>query len=161
MDAECPESVYRIFSHVTRFHFHRIHTLLEPLGIHPGQPPLLFVLEREEGISQKELARKLHIRPATLTVMLRRMENNGWVRRSQDPEDQRVSRVYLTEEGKQLSALAKSRVRTMESVLFQGFTEGELDDLRRLLGRVRENLLALEKQPEDAEDASDKKEKNS
>lgn len=140
MEIPRSETVYQTFSIVSRLHFHRVHMLLEPLGIYPGQPPVLILLERHEGISQKELARKLHIRPATLTVMLRRMEQNGWVTRRPDPDDQRVSRVSLTEQGKELSTRAKATMQSMSEVLFGSMSGEELAQLQRLLNRLRENL---------------------
>jgi MarR family transcriptional regulator, organic hydroperoxide resistance regulator len=141
MEPISPKSVYRAFIHLTRLHFNRTHSLLEPLGIYPGQPPVLFSLEHEEGISQKELAHRLNIRPATITVMLRRMEQNGWVQRQQDQTDQRVSRVFLTEAGRRLCGEAKEAVKSMEQVLFGQMSEDELEQLQRLLGQARENLL--------------------
>ncbi len=57
-----------------RFHYYRTHVLLEEIGVYPGQPPMLFILNQEDGLSQKKLANKLKIKPSTITVMLKRME---------------------------------------------------------------------------------------
>ncbi|WP_438447197.1 MarR family winged helix-turn-helix transcriptional regulator [Gorillibacterium sp. sgz5001074] len=142
MDVQQPETVYQTFTHVTRLHFHRLHGVLEPLGIYPGQPPLLFILDRHDGISQKDLATRLHVRPATLTVMLRRMEQNGWVARRPDLHDQRVSRVSLTDPGRELCEQARARMRVMAEELFGSMPEEDRAEMQRLLHRLRENLLA-------------------
>src|SRR5690606_33080780 len=92
--------IMRMMSHISRHFLHRAHGEIQEYGLYPGQPSLLFSLAKREGQSQKELAEELEIKPATLTVMLNRMEKNGLVRRAPDEQDQRVSRIYLTDEGR-------------------------------------------------------------
>lgn len=135
-----PESLHHLFSHVIRLHFHRFHALLEPFGLYPGQPPLLFELQRENGLKQKELAGRLHIQPATLTVMLRRMEGTGLVERKQDADDGRVSRVYLTHKGLDACSRLKEVVQRLEKDCFQGISDPDQEQLRRLLLMIRRNL---------------------
>lgn len=136
-----PESLYHLFSQVIRLHFHHFHTLLEPLGLYPGQPPLLFALQREDGLKQKELALRLHIQPATLTVMLKRMEGTGFIERKQDADDQRVSRVYLTKQGKDTLSRVKDVVQNMEKIVFGGMSAEDRKLMENLLRQTRSNLL--------------------
>ena len=51
---------------------------------------MLFALYKKDGQSQKDLAKQLNINPATITVMLTRMEKAGLLERRKDPDDQRV-----------------------------------------------------------------------
>src|SRR5688572_21982118 len=76
--------------------------LWSEIGLHVGQDMLLLQLWPEEGLTQTELAERLYIQPATVTKTLKRMEQTGLIERRGDPEDQRVSRVYLTEQGRAL-----------------------------------------------------------
>ena len=66
-----------ILLEVIRFHYCRTHKLLEDVGIYPGQPPMLLELKKKGGQSQSELANRLNIKPATVTVMINRMEKVG------------------------------------------------------------------------------------
>ncbi len=117
-----------------------MHHLLAEIGLYPGQPPLLFILNKENGLSQKELAAKLKIKPATLTVMLGRMEKAGLVDRSQDEADQRISRVHITEQGREVYQSAAAVMRQLDAGMFIGFDEEERKILRLFLERIKVNL---------------------
>ena len=45
----------------------------------------------------------MDVRPSSMTEMLTRLEMNGMVVRKQDKNDQRVMRIYITEEGRKLA----------------------------------------------------------
>lgn len=137
------DSLYYIFSQIIRLHYHRLHTLLDQIGIYPGQPPLLFVLYIKNGQSQKELADKLHIKPATITMMVRRMEKAKLVKRYPDPKDQRISRVYLTEEGKKVYQEVHAILKKIDLECFKNFTEEERILLRRFFIQMRDNLAEV------------------
>ncbi|WMJ80177.1 MarR family transcriptional regulator [Clostridium sp. MB40-C1] len=134
------DSLYHIFIQVIRLHYHRTHILLEKVGVYPGQPPMLIALYHKDGQSQKELADKLKIKPSTITVMLRRMEKAQLVERRLDVEDQRVSRVYLTHQGKKICKEVKEIIQSIGSECFSGFTVEEKVLFRRLLMQMRDNL---------------------
>ena len=59
---------------VCKLHYANSHELLERIGLYRGQPPVLQTLGRQEGLSHSELARRLHVKPATITQMIKRME---------------------------------------------------------------------------------------
>ena len=136
-----PESIDMLLAQVCRLHHTRAHTLLESLGLYRGQPPMLHALWQQEGLTHSELAELLHVRPATITRMLQRMEKAGFVERRQDEEDRRVSRVYLTEAGRAVQSGVQQVWRTLEAESLDGMTSEERALLERLLARVRENLL--------------------
>lgn len=134
------DSLYNVFYQVIRLHYHRTHMMLDKIGVYPGQPPMLYFLEKEDGQSQKDLADKLNVKPATITVMLNRMEKSGLVLRKQDDEDQRISRVYITEKGKEVYKQVEETMSRIESECFYNFTEEEKIVLRRLFMQMRDNL---------------------
>jgi DNA-binding MarR family transcriptional regulator len=134
------DSLYYIFLEILRLHYYRSHVLLEEIGVYHGQPPMLFILNKADGQSQKELARILGVTPATITVMLKRMEKSNLVLRKQDDEDQRISRVYITEEGKEIANKAKQVMNDIDQECFGNFTVEEKIILRRLLMQMRDNL---------------------
>jgi len=134
------DSLYLVFLEILRVHYYRTHVLLDKIGVYPGQPPLLFILNKNDGLSQKEIADKLGIKPSTITVMLKRMESVNLVCRKQDSEDQRISRVYLTEEGRSLCEKAKEITVLLQDECFGNFTAEEKIIFRRLLMQMRDNL---------------------
>lgn len=145
MDKVDKDSLYYIFLEILRLHHYRTHVLLDEIGVYPGQPPLLFIINKEGGQSQKELADRLKIKPATITVMLKRMEKANLVERKQDAEDQRISRVYITDEGEKICIKAMEVMKSLEKECFENFTLEEEVVLRRLLMQMRDNLLTSNK----------------
>ncbi|CEO88882.1 Transcriptional regulator, MarR family [Syntrophaceticus schinkii] len=141
MNGQESHSLYRVFCQVVRFHYYRTYTLLEKIGVYPGQHPLLFSLAKKGGQSQKELAEKLHIKAATMTVMLNRLEKSELIKRCADDDDRRVSRVYLTEKGRKTSREVKKALKTIDEECFGNFTAEERDLLRKFLMQMRDNLL--------------------
>jgi DNA-binding MarR family transcriptional regulator len=137
------ESIDFLLAQICRLHHTRAHTHLEALGLYCGQPPVLRALWEQEGLTHSELAARLHVQPATVTKMLKRMEKTGFVERRPDLEDQRVSRVYLTDAGRAVQAQVKQVWRALENETFEGFTLEERVLLRRFFLQVRENLLRV------------------
>ena len=85
------ESPGFLLAQVCRLHHTRAQAMLEALGLYRGQPPVLHFLHEEDGLTHSALAVRLNVTPATVTKMLQRMENAGWVIRRPDAVDQRVS----------------------------------------------------------------------
>jgi len=134
------ENLDFLLAQVCRLHYIRAHQLLEGIGLYRGQPPVLHALWEQEGLTQSELAERLNVSPATMTKMLQRMERAGFVLRMTDADDQRVSRVFLTEAGRSIKSSVESIFQTMETETFAGFTAQERDLLRRFLRQIRKNL---------------------
>lgn len=140
MSRKCPDSIDFLLVQIIRLFHQRSHTLFGELGLYPGQPPVLFQLWSRDGRTQKELVAELLLKPATLTLILQRMERDGLIERRPDPADQRVSRVFLTEKGKKLREPVLRALRKREAEILEGFTAEEKETLRCLLSRVRDNL---------------------
>ena len=140
------ESIDFLLAQVCKLHFSRAHVLLEKIGLYRGQPPVLRMLWEQEGRTHSELAGKLNVQPATITKMIQRMERAGFVERRSDPNDERVSRVYLTETGRNIQADVQRIWRTLETETFAGFNEEELEKLRQFFERIRDNLSQVNKE---------------
>ena len=102
---------------------------------------IMRVLAHADGCSQLELVRKTHLKAPTVSVTLRRMEDEGLVRREQDAADMRVVRVYLSEGGRAHNRQVHERLHCVDATLMQGFTEEETDCLLQYLERMRDNIL--------------------
>jgi len=122
----------------------RAHALLEEIGLYGGQQFVLMALWEKEGITHSELAEQLHVRPATITNALKRMERAGFVERRQDMQDQRVSRVYLTDAGRDIRDAVEGVWRELEEQTLAGFRSEERAVLDQFLLRIRNNLMREE-----------------
>lgn len=98
----------------------------------------------EDGIVQKKLAEICGVKESTLTVLLRKIEENGWIRRERDvtPAGKSISRVFLTEEGRALEEKLNERVEALEELGFDGFTDDERITLLSMLERVTNNICS-------------------
>lgn len=135
-----PESLYHVFIRVIKLHYNRTHVLLDKIGLYPGQPFLLISLFHKDGQSQKELAEMLRVKASTITMMITRLEKAALLERKQDEMDQRISRVYLTEKGKQICEEVNENFIQVEQECFGNFTDEEKVLLRGLLIKMGENL---------------------
>ncbi|MFE5321952.1 MarR family winged helix-turn-helix transcriptional regulator [Paenibacillus sp. NPDC056579] len=142
MEYNHSNALTHLMKHVLKLYRHNVDRLIQEYDVFPGQPPLLLRLSDKDGQMQKELANSMHIQPATLTVMITRMEKAGLVERKPDAEDQRVSRVYLTEKGRFAAGKVKEALRTIEEQCFRNFSPEEKLLFRRLLLQMHQDLEA-------------------
>lgn len=80
--------------------------LLEPLGLTYPQYLVISALAESDGALVGQLGAALHLESNTLTPLLKRMEQAGWLRRQRDTGDERQVRVTLTGKGQDLVAKA-------------------------------------------------------
>ncbi len=74
---------------------------LSAVGAHPVEAFCLRLLLKEDGMSQRDLAERLHVSRPWMTRLLQSMERSGLVVRRDDEQDQRLTRVFLTHEGRE------------------------------------------------------------
>ena len=80
---------------------------LKPLGLTYTQYIVFLVLWEKDGITVGELCEKLMLDNGTLSPLLKKMQQAGYVERKRSEEDDRVVVITLTEEGKALQEKAK------------------------------------------------------
>ena len=103
-----------------KYQFRYLRNQLNEKKLYRGDPRLLMYVYFHDGRKQAEIAKGLCVKPASLTVMLQRMEQAGLVNRKSDEQDQRVQRVYITELGRETS---KKTVELFQKAV-KGFFEG-------------------------------------
>lgn len=130
----------QLLAQVSRISGQRLRVHMEEIGLHRGQGLALLHLWRKDGMSQRDLARSMHISPASVTNMLQRMERDGWIDRKRDEADQRVVRVHLTAKANDTRKQARRVFQGMEDVLNSIYTDEEQATLRQLLTRLYEHL---------------------
>jgi DNA-binding MarR family transcriptional regulator len=81
---------------------------LAPLGLSSAYMPVFFALAGGESLSQTELARRASVEQPTMAATLKRMERDGLIARTPDPEDGRSALVSLT-------ALARAKLRSVQA----------------------------------------------
>ena len=131
-----------LFADVCKLHHAVSRSLVHGLGLHRGQPPLLSALAEREGQSHSELARALCVSAPTISKMVQRLERAGFVERRPDPDDERVSCVYLTDAGRSVQKDIRRTLRSMGKEITREFSAEERTLLHSFLVRIRANLQA-------------------
>src|SRR3954447_1704373 len=73
-------------------------------GITRAQWAVLAKVERAEGMKQSELAELMEMQPITLTRLIDKLCDAGWIERRNDDNDRRVNRLYLKKAARPLLA---------------------------------------------------------
>lgn len=133
-------SIYGLFKELIREHFIRREKLLSDLKLFRGQAPVLLLLSEKEGITQKEIAEKLKIKPSTVTLIIRRMKRRGLILTVKDTQDKRFTKIYLSDEGKKLICRLKKVFKQLETEMFRNFEEEDLKRLENYFQKIISNL---------------------
>lgn len=112
----------------------------------PGARLVLSLLAVEDGRSQRQIVDESHLRPPTVSVIVKKMAEEGLVELRADEEDLRVIRVYLTSEGRKADREGIERIRAVDAKGLSGLSEEETKSLMSLLGKIRDNLLKDEEE---------------
>jgi len=136
-------SLGQLLMQVCRLTGERLRFHMEAIGLHRGQGFVLFCLRHHDGIPQSEIARARHIRPASVSNMLKRMERDGWIERRRDEEDERIVRVYLTDKARALHDEARARFRTLEEEITGTLAPADQAAFKEHLLEIHRRLLEL------------------
>lgn len=101
---------------------------------------VLISLKSQEPDNQRDLARAVGIREATLTHHLNAMEAQGLVTRRRDPANRRVHLVELTEAGEAAFVRLRAAALAFDQRLRGGFSDDEIAGLEALLARLEANV---------------------
>jgi MarR family transcriptional regulator, organic hydroperoxide resistance regulator len=150
---ELSARVFRALHATLRLHKQLMTKTLAAHGTHTGQAACLRSLADRDGITQRDLADSLHLSRPTVSKMLKGLEKAGAVQRRPDAADQRLTRVFLSEDGRALELELRG-----VSAGYVNETIGALSaDDRRELARLLEELgasISRALTSREAEDAS-------
>lgn len=139
-----PEQLFHVLE---RKHRNTVDNLLNKKGIaNIGQPAILSILsQQKDGTieSQKELAKRLRVSPATVTVSLKSMERDGYVKKLSNAEDLRCKPISITEKGLRAARLIDQVFETLDHGMYQGFDPQELESISNFYKRMIDNLNTI------------------
>ena len=127
---------------MNRLFEHELRAALRPVGVQPGQVPVLLALYETDGLTQSDLARIAGVEQPTMAATLRRMERDGLVRRSPDLDDQRRVGVYLSSTARALEQPVIDAARAVNRRAVRGLSADERSLLYRVIDRAHVNLGA-------------------
>ena len=117
---------------------------LKKLGIRGGQHDFILAISRNEGLNQKELSQLVYVNKSTTTKALKNLQDNGYLRTEQDPEDHRCNRIFLTAAGRSVTPVVESAFEEIIAILTKGLSESEIGHtlgiLKKILGNATEEI---------------------
>jgi len=113
---------------------------LSEYGMTLGQYYFMRALWIEEGLSQRELSRRVGTTEPTTASVLRLLEKNGLVRRVRNRRDRRTMNIFPTTRGRNLKNELLTMAIRINEIATQDFTQPEIDMLKRLLRTMKRNL---------------------
>ncbi|MCW5773249.1 MAG: MarR family transcriptional regulator [Rhodospirillaceae bacterium] len=113
---------------------------IAPFGVTRGQWYFLRVLWREDGLSQRELSRRVGMMEPTTVIALQSMEKAGLVRRERSAEDKRKAQVWLTPKAQKLREKLLPLAREVTMDARRGVSQAEFEAFRDVIARMTMNL---------------------
>ena len=133
------KNLLELFTDMSRIHTAYVERRLLPLGLRTGQGAILSALGEHGPCSQKELAEYRHVSAATISVMLRRMEDNGLVARNQSDDGKR-NLISLTEAGQKIYEELNRQMLGEPELVFAGLSRADKQAAERIFRQLAENL---------------------
>ncbi len=107
-----------------------------PLSLSHSQASALLVIDSQNEITQKELASKLRLEPATIVSLIDELERLKLVRRASANGDRRKYNIALTEAGKNKIKLIKVKAIQLDNFLKNKLSKQELTTLHSILSKL-------------------------
>jgi MarR family transcriptional regulator, organic hydroperoxide resistance regulator len=118
----------------------KMSAVLKPLSIDQPGWRILMILGDKNPSTVSELARRSATMLSTITRMVIRMEDSGFLNRSICPQDNRVTQVHITDKGQHmLDSLRGIATRIYERSL-DGLSQAQIDQFTKTLKHIRANL---------------------
>ena len=138
--AELEESIGYMVRNAHRVYDRVLGEHLAKHDVLSGQYSLLRVLWHEDNLSQIEVAKRMKIERASLTIMLNTVERAGLISRKVDVNDRRKQLISLTPKGRALERVLIPLGTKVNGIALAGLSDRETATLRTLLARVIANL---------------------
>lgn len=115
------------------------HYLYHKKGKKGGQGKILKILSQNPGITQKELQEMMEIQSGSMSEIITKLETRGFVERTKDENDKRVTRLSMTEEGRAFVEIKKSQPKRSEKDMLEALTDEEQKQLETLLKKLSDD----------------------
>ena len=127
-------------NHLARLLGNGLRVGISDTGVTPGQFAQLLALYEQDGLTQQELCERVRIDQSTMAHTLRRMERDGLIVRTVDPDDRRRSRNTLTPRAREIEKTLTQGAREANARALEGLGQEEIEAFMRTLGHMIANL---------------------
>ena len=116
---------------------------LKKIDLTQSQADVIVLLahESDKVFRQRDIERALNYSNPTVTGLINRLEQKGFIVRRIDPEDSRARIISLTDKALQIIEEIYESICQTEQMLLEGFSEEEVELLQPLMSRIAKNAL--------------------
>ena len=138
MERQRPSTIY-LLHQTSQGLRSRLEQALRPMSVTGLQYTILGLLDRHEGLSSADLARRFFVTQQTMNQVIAGMTKRGLIARAASEANRRILRMTLTPEGRDLLARCEVIADAIETDVLEGVPGGDL-------AQMREHLRALLRQ---------------
>ncbi len=110
-------------------------------GMTRAQWGILIWLERQPGLSQKELAEILEVEPITVARLIDRLETRGMVERRPDPKDRRIWRLHVCAPAYPVLREVDRQREQMRALVTDGLDEATIESMTEALITMKTTMI--------------------
>ncbi len=131
-----------LFKQINNIYEKELNNRLRTLGITSSQCAVLNFLFscRKEEVTQRDIERALNLKNPTVTGLLKRLDQKGFLIIVPGTQDKRCKNVYLTEKAYDIQKRMENDRRKMDQRLTIGMSKKEVDALEKMLQKVLYNI---------------------
>lgn len=111
------------------------------------KPLVLYMIMRSQPVLQKDLAKMMQVRPATISLHLKRLEAEGYIKRESGRNDKRQTFVSLTDKGQTTLQKGYENVLAFSHDMTSVLSDEEVLLLRNLIDKM---LQAIKESKEES-----------
>ena len=143
------EEIYGLFGRTMKMMHGRMRTSVVGHGVTLPQMILLRILVHKKRATPKELADILGVTPGNITGLVSNLERTGFITRTRDTKDRRVVHLRPTLKARKgYEAVTAHALKSLEAA-FEGWSNEDIRELKRLLTRLQESGGAREEKRQD------------
>jgi len=140
VDYRTADALNRAIRTLAMRHRGRALELLAPLGLYPGQEFVIMELAARGPAIQARIADAIGSEPPSVTLMARKLEAAGYVRRTPASGDRRTTTVELTAAGRQLAEQIRRLWTVLGEQTLDDLHDPPADQIAALLNRLAANI---------------------
>jgi len=134
---------YHMLLHISKRAKDAGYTMMEDLGINPGQAWLLDVVSRFGPIKQVETASILNVKLPAVSRMVKGMQRDGLVNRDRSKVDDRIVLLTLSAKGESFIPAIRDAWNNVEEEMMKGFSKEEKQQFKQHMVKAATNLSEL------------------
>ncbi len=112
----------------------------EIMGIAPSHGDIFYILFKKETCTMKEIAENIHRTQPTVTVLVDRLVDEGYVVKEKRGSDSRMTYIRLTEKGLRVKPAMAEISKKMNELVYGDLTNEESALLEKALKKIEKRF---------------------